>query len=67
MSKVADSIRRGLKEALSYAEGKAKAEGFREHAGEATLARLDAVREGIGAVAGPSSLDDLRADRSRDR
>ena len=34
---------------------------------EAALARLDAVREHIGAVPGPGSLDDLRADRSRDR
>ena len=33
---------------------------------EAALARLDAVRERIGAVPGPSSLDDLRTDRSRD-
>jgi plasmid stability protein len=33
---------------------------------DAALARLDAVRERIGAVSGPSSLDDLHADRSRD-
>jgi plasmid stability protein len=33
---------------------------------DAALARLDAVRERIGAVPGPSSLDDLRADRDRD-
>ena len=33
---------------------------------EAALARLDAVRARIGAVSGPSSLDDLRADRRRD-
>jgi len=33
---------------------------------EAALARLDAVRGRIGAPAGPTSLDDLRADRARD-
>ena len=31
-----------------------------------SLARLDAVRRRIGRVRGPSSLDDLRADRARD-
>ncbi len=31
------------------------------------LARLEAVRTRIGPVAGPSILDDLRADRARDR
>lgn len=30
------------------------------------LARLDAVRARIGAVAGPDTLNDLRADRRRD-
>ena len=30
------------------------------------LARVDAVRERLGAPPGPSSLDDLRADRRRD-
>jgi plasmid stability protein len=34
---------------------------------DAALARLDAVRERIGAAPGPTSLDDLRADRSRER
>lgn len=33
---------------------------------EEALARLDAIRRRIGRVAGPSSLDDLRADRRRD-
>ncbi len=33
----------------------------------AALARLDAVRARLGALGGPSSLDDLRADRDRDR
>lgn len=33
---------------------------------DAALARLDAVRERIGRVDGPSSLEDLRHDRSRD-
>jgi plasmid stability protein len=32
---------------------------------DAALARLDAVRARIGAVDGPTSLEDLRADRSR--
>ena len=30
------------------------------------LARLDAVRARIGRLPGPTSLDDLRADRARD-
>jgi len=30
-------------------------------------ARLEQVRTRIGDVAGPSSVDDLRADRARDR
>lgn len=34
--------------------------------GEA-LARVDAVRARIGAPSGPTSLEDLRADRRRDR
>ena len=31
MSKVADSVRRGLREAVAYAEGKADASGYRVH------------------------------------
>lgn len=31
------------------------------------LARLEIVRARIGAVAGPSIVDDLRSDRARDR
>jgi antitoxin FitA len=31
------------------------------------LARLDAVRTCIGRIEGPSSLEDLRADRDRDQ
>lgn len=31
------------------------------------VARLDAVRKRIGSVGGPGVLDDLRADRWRDR
>ena len=34
MSKVADSIRRGLNEALAYAEGKADANAYRVHVPE---------------------------------
>lgn len=33
---------------------------------QAAVARLDAVRAEIGPLEGPSSLDDLRADRRRD-
>lgn len=33
---------------------------------EAALARLDAVRARIAVAPGPTSLDDLRADRARD-
>lgn len=33
---------------------------------DAALARLDAVRERIGRIEGPSSLEDLRRDRARD-
>lgn len=33
---------------------------------EAAIARLDAVRDSIGRLEGPTSLDDLRADRRRD-
>ena len=35
MSKVADSIRRGLEEAVSYAKGQADAEAYRVHVPEA--------------------------------
>jgi len=35
MSKVADSIRRGLEEAVSYARGQADAEAYRVHVPEA--------------------------------
>ena len=35
MSKVADSIRRGLEEAIAYAEGKADGKAFRVHVPEA--------------------------------
>jgi plasmid stability protein len=34
---------------------------------EDALARLEAVRVRIGALSGPSIVDDLRADRARDR
>jgi len=34
---------------------------------QAALARLDVVRDAIGLVDGPTSLDDLRSDRQRDR
>jgi plasmid stability protein len=33
---------------------------------EAALRRIDQVRESIGRLAGPSTLDDLRRDRNRD-
>ena len=50
MSKVADSIRRGLQEALVYAEGKADESAYRVHVPEqidvkAIRARLDMTQE----------------------
>jgi plasmid stability protein len=39
--------------------------GILRRSREASLARLGDVRAQIGAVDGPSSLDDLRADRAR--
>lgn len=50
MSKVADSIRRGLNEALAYAEGKADANAYRVHVPEridvkAIRAKLDMTQE----------------------
>jgi len=33
---------------------------------EAVIARLDALRAEIGRLPGPTTLDDLRADRARD-
>jgi len=50
MSKVADSIRRGLNEALTYAEGKADANAYRVHVPEridvkAIRTKLDMTQE----------------------
>jgi putative transcriptional regulator len=50
MSKVADSIRRGLREAVVYAEGKANENAYRIHVPEkidvkAIRARLDMTQE----------------------
>lgn len=50
MSKVADSIRRGLKEAVSYAEGKADERAYRIHVPQkidvkAIRTRLDMTQE----------------------
>ncbi|SFW26016.1 DNA-binding transcriptional regulator [Nitrosovibrio sp. Nv17] len=50
MSKIADSIRRGLREAVTYAEGKADASVYRVHVPEridvkAIRARLDMTQE----------------------
>ena len=50
MSKVADSIRRGLNEALAYAEGKADAHAYRVHVperigGKALRTNLDMTQE----------------------
>src|ERR1700761_7569938 len=50
MSKVADSIRRGLQEAVAYAEGKADASAYRIHVPEkidvkAIRTRLDKTQE----------------------
>lgn len=50
MSKIADSIRRGLNEALAYTEGKADATAYRVHVPEqidvkAIRAKLDMTQE----------------------
>ena len=50
MSEVADSIRRGLREAVAYAEGKADKDAYRVHVPEridvkAIRARLDMTQE----------------------
>jgi putative transcriptional regulator len=50
MSKAADSIRRGLKEAVAYAEGKADVSAYRTHVPEkidvkAIRTRLDMTQE----------------------
>jgi putative transcriptional regulator len=50
MSKVADSIRRGLEQAVAYTEGKADAGGYRVHVPEAIdvraiRAKLDMTQE----------------------
>lgn len=50
MSKIADSIRRGLNEALAYAEGKADANAYRVHVPEridvkAIRTKLDMTQE----------------------
>jgi len=46
MSKVADSIRRGLEEAVSYAKGQADAEAYRVHVPEAI--DVKAIRAKLG-------------------
>ena len=46
MSKVADSIRRGLEEAVSYARGQADAEAYRVHVPEAI--DVKAIRAKLG-------------------
>jgi len=64
MSKVADSIGRGLKEAIAYAEGKANERAYRIHVPEkidvrAIRARLDMTQEEFAAQFG-FSVNTLR-------
>jgi putative transcriptional regulator len=47
MSKVADSIRRGLEEALSYAEGHADADAYRVHVPEAIDVKVIRAKLGM--------------------
>lgn len=51
------SLEEEARRALAASTGLSRAEA---------LARLDAVRELVGTVSGPTSLDDLRSDRHRD-
>ncbi|MFO1170064.1 MAG: plasmid stabilization protein [Hyphomicrobiaceae bacterium] len=53
-----NSLEEEARRALTASAGLSRAEA---------LARLDAARELVGTVSGPSTLDDLRADRDRDR
>lgn len=65
---VLDALRRRAAEAGSSLEEEAR-RALAASVGltrEAALARLDAVRGRIGAPAGPTSVDDLRAVRARD-
>jgi len=65
---VLDALRRRAAEAgvsLEEEARRALAGAAGLHRGEA-VARLDAVRSRIGAVKGPSAVDDLRADRRRE-
>lgn len=55
-AKTGSSLEEEARQALAAAVGLTRAEA---------IARLEAVR--IGPIPGPSSLDDLRADRARDR
>ena len=66
---VLDALRRRAAEAGSSLEEEAR-RALSASVGlsrEASLARLDAVRQRITVAPGPTSLDDLRADRTRDR
>jgi plasmid stability protein len=51
------SVEEEARQALAAAVGLSRQEAIR---------RLDEVRAKIGRLTGPSSLDDLRADRARD-
>lgn len=66
---VLDALRRRAAEAGSSLEEEAR-RALANSVGlsrEAALARLDAVRARIKVQPGPTSLDDLRSDRDRDR
>ncbi|WKL30604.1 hypothetical protein Q1M65_27615 [Sinorhizobium meliloti] len=71
MSKVADSIRRGLNEALVYAEGNTDANAFRVHVPEridvkAICTKLDMTQEEFAGRSGSASTRCAIGNRARD-
>jgi plasmid stability protein len=69
---VDDAVLDALRQRAAQAGSSLEEEARRALAGavgltrDAALARLDSVRTRIGPLSGETSLDDLRADRSRD-
>ncbi len=70
---VDDAVLKALKERAAQTGGSLEEEARRALAAsvgltrDEALARLESVRTRIGAVAGPSIVDDLRSDRARAR
>jgi len=70
---VDDAVLKALKERAAQTGSSLEEEARRALAAsvgltrDEALARLEIVRARIGAVAGPSIVDDLRSDRARDR